>query len=131
MEINDFRAKLKAANDKCRRYCISLLCHGNIYVCKVNMHKNKLKLCFHQIDGNFFNNFEHNSGDNRKFAAWIEISSAYKTLKGILPILKSKHSIMKQLEIPCDSLFAHTNNCNKKIDNNLIRISITIRQFLV
>lgn len=114
IEIENFRTKLLNTIIT-RLYTVSLACYGNIYICKLKLVNQKLRLIFFQITGETAEN-------GIKFAALLEISSVSRSLRGTVEISpKFKHN--KELIIPGPALIGTA----AKQNDELLKISITIK----
>lgn len=114
VEISDFRVKLLNTNSAPRLYTVSLTCHGNIYICKLKMQHQKLRIAFFQVTGD-------TAGRNKKYGAWLEIMTSSRTLRGTVEI-SPKHKNNKEIIIPGNALIY-----NAQQGDDFVKINITIR----
>lgn len=116
IEIENFRTKLLNTNIIPRLYTVSLACYGNIYMCKLKLVKQKLRLIFFQITG------DEVVENDIKFAAWLEISSVSRSLRGTVEI-SPKFRNNKEVIIPGPALISAA----AKQNDEQLKISITIK----
>ncbi|XP_067002659.2 uncharacterized protein [Anabrus simplex] len=112
IEISHFRSKMIASDQKVRKYTVPLSCFASVFVCKVSLCQRKLRITFTRIsDGT----------DIAKFGAWLQVTSSFRTLRGIMPI-SSQSTRTKALDVSCESLVSPW----KKTDETVV-VDITIR----
>nr|CAD7426858.1 unnamed protein product [Timema monikensis] len=114
IEISKFRTKTILSDKKTRKYIVSLFCHSAIFTCKVFLHKKKLRMVFLKV-------CSAESYSKKHFGAWLEISSSFRTLKGIMPIAQCSQNV-KELDISCQSLVSPWKKSEEQV-----KITITIR----
>lgn len=106
--IAEFQRKVEASETRPRHYSVLLACFSDVFVCKVSLYNRKLKVVLSQLS------------DARQLAAWVDISCVSKTMKGIIPLTKTKANI----EVPVTNFASLAKGIEDRVS-----ISINIRPF--
>lgn len=108
LDIAEFQRKAELSETRPRHYSVLLACFADVFVCKVNLQHSKLRVALSQLA----------HAKQSQLAAWVEISCASKTMKGIIPLSKIKSDI----EVPVTNFVAPACGSSDRVS-----ISISIR----
>nr|XP_018917791.1 PREDICTED: E3 ubiquitin-protein ligase sina-like [Bemisia tabaci] len=103
VEISSFRAKMKQSERRSQKYIVLLNCFSMFFFCKLSLYRKKLTVVFMQVTD--MNAIMYSNSANQKFSAWLEVSSSFRTIKGVMPI-SSVNKNNKELQLSCESLLS-------------------------